>query len=181
MASAEVTASTDRLSVVPAGQIHPVGPPLNAAGTTGQERHRGEVTCWQAERGFGFVRDTATSESFWFSPKRFVYSDSMDNLSIGDELAFVAVGTAEGKKSRQAGAILVVGEQADGPLVSQPAGKPYGWVRVEDDQGYRQLVYVPQRELSGCKVGDILGFTVSANDKGSFASRVEPVAEDEAA
>ncbi len=181
VASAEVTASTDRLSVVPAGQIHPAGAPVSAAGTAGQERHCGEVTCWQPDRGFGFVRDTGTGESFWFAPKRFVYPDSVDNLSLGAELAFVAVGTAEGKKSRQAGAILVVGEQADGPLVSQPAGKPYGWVRVEDEQGNRQLVYVPQRELSGRKVGDILGFTVSTNDKGAFASRVEPIVEDEAA
>ena len=181
VASAEVTASTDRLSVTSVGQIHPVGPPLNAAGVAGQERHRGEVTCWQPERGFGFVRNTATGESFWFSPKRFVYSDTADKLSLGDELVFVAVGAAESKKSRQAGAILVVGEQADGPLVSQPAGKPYGWVRVEDDQGNRQLVYVPQRELSGRKVGDILGFTVSANDKGALASHVEPITDDEAA
>ena len=35
----------------------------------------------------------------------------------------------------------------------------------------------------GCKVGDILGFTVSANDKdkGAFASRVEPITQDKAA
>jgi hypothetical protein len=72
-------------------------------------------------------------------------------------------------------------EGIGGPLVSQPVGKTYGWVRVEDDQGHRQLVYVPERELSGCKVGDILGFTVGANDRGAFAKCVEPVVEDEAA
>jgi len=77
--------------------------------------------------------------------------------------------------------ILVMGEQADGPLVAQPTNKPYGWIRVEDEQGNRHLVYVPQRELSGRKVGDILGFTVSANDKGAFACHVEPITEDEAA
>jgi hypothetical protein len=122
VASAEVTASTDRLSAASVGQIHPAGPPLSAAGTAGQERHCGAVTCWKPDRRFGFVRDTGTGESFWFSPKRFVYPDSVDNLSVGAELAFVAVGTAEGKKSRQAGAILLAREQADGPLVSQPAG-----------------------------------------------------------
>jgi class 3 adenylate cyclase len=182
VASAEITANIDRLSAVAVGQAHPVSTGLlSAAGAAGCERHRGEVTCWQLDRGYGFIRDTATGESFWFCPKRLVYSDSAENLFVGTELTFTAVGTAEGKKSRQAGAILVVGEQADGPLVSQPVGKPYGWIRVEDEQGNRQLVYVPQRELSGCKVGDILGFTVSANDKGALASRVEPIAEDEAA
>jgi class 3 adenylate cyclase len=181
VASKEVTASTDRLSVAPVSQIHSAAAPRNAAGTAGCERHRGEVTCWQPDRGFGFVRDTSTGESFWFSPRRFVYPDSVDNLSVGAELVFVAVAAAEGKKSRQAGAILVVGEQADGPLVSLPTDKPYGWLRVEDDQGNRQLVYVPQRELTGYKIGDILGFTVGANDKGAFASRVEHISDDEAA
>jgi class 3 adenylate cyclase len=184
VASAEVTANTDRLSVVPATQTPSASAaPPSPAGAAAFDRHCGEVTCWQPDKGkgYGFVRDTATGESFWFSPQRLVYPDSADSLAVGDKLAFVAVGVAEGKKSRQAGAILVIGEQADGPLVSQPAGRPYGWVRVEDDQGNRQLLYVPQRELSGCKVGDILGFTVSAGDRGAFASKVEPLAEDEAA
>ena len=184
VASAEVTANTDRLSVVPASQTPPASvAPLSPAATAGFDRHCGEVTCWQPDKGkgYGFIRDTHSGESFWFSPKRLVYPDSADTLAVGDKLAFAVAGTTEGKKSREAGAILVVGEQADGPLVSQPAGKTYGWVRVEDEEGNRQLVYVPQRELAGCKVGDILGFTVSASDKGAFASRAEPITEDEAA
>ncbi|MBF9128001.1 hypothetical protein I0C86_03180 [Plantactinospora sp. S1510] len=44
----------------------------------------------------------------------------------------------------------------------------------------RHLVYVPVSELAGYRVGDILGFTVQANDKGAFAQQVEQV-EDEAA
>ena len=184
VASAEVTANTDRLSAVPASQTpSATAPPQRTVVTAGFERHCGEVTCWRPDKGkgYGFVRDTATGESFWFSPQRLVYEDSAEKLAVGDTLAFVALGAAEGKKSREAGAILVVGEQVDGPLVSQPAGKTYGWVRVEDDQGHRQLVYVPERELSGCKVGDILGFIVGASDRGAFAKCVEPVFEDEAA
>ena len=103
--------------------------PLSPAATAGFERHCGEVTCWQPDKGkgYGFIRATLRGESFWFSPKRLVYPDSADTLAVGDKLAFAVVGAAEGRRSREAGAILVVGEQADGPLVSQPAGRTYGW------------------------------------------------------
>jgi hypothetical protein len=74
-----------------------------------------------------------------------------------------------------------VGEPADGPLVSLPADKPNGWIRVEDELGHRHLVYVPLRELDGRKVGDILGFTVNANEKGAYAEHVEPINDDQAA
>lgn len=180
VASSEVTASTDRLRPAPtdrgnAGDAHPASAP------GAMERHTGEITCWRPEKGFGFIRDKLTGESFWFSPKRLVYPDSADNLELSTSVAFVAVGTADGNRSRQAGAILVIGEQADGPLVSIPAGKSYGWIRVEDEQSNRHLVYVPQRELSGCKIRDILGFTVAANDRGAYAMQTEPIADDAAA
>ncbi len=180
VASAEVTASTDRLRPASAGRtqlVHEAPPVLPST----VERHRGEVTCWRPDKGFGFICDASSGESFWFAPKRLVYTDNAESLAPGAEVAFVAVGMAEGRKCRQAGAILVVGEQADGPLVSLPIGRPYGWIRVEDEQGNRHLVYVPQRELSGYKVGDILGFTVGANDRGSYAGQVEPIVGDQAA
>jgi len=60
-----------------------------------------------------------------------------------------------------------------------PEGRTYGWVRVEDGAGNRHLVYVPANEVAGHKVGDILGFTVSANDKGACARQVEQVEDDE--
>jgi hypothetical protein len=77
--------------------------------------------------------------------------------------------------------VLLVGEPADGALVSLPADKPHGWIRVGDELGNNQLVYVPIRELSGRKVGDILGFTVNANEKGAYAEQVELIENDEAA
>jgi len=40
---------------------------------------------------------------------------------------------------------------------------------------------VPIRGLTGRKVGDILGFTVSVNDKGALAQQVELVEDDKAA
>jgi len=182
VASAEVTASTDRLRPVPTARTQAAATAAtNTPRTGGNERHRGQVTCWRPDRGFGFVRDTLTGEDFWFCPKRFVFEDSADNVAVGADVAFVAVGAAEGGKSRQAGAILVVGEQADGPLVSLRPDKSCGWIRVDDEQGNRHLVYVPQRELAGRRVGDILGFTAAANTKGAYAEQVEPIVDDQAA
>ena len=95
-------------------------------------------------------------------------------------MVFVAVGAAQGKRLRQAGALLLVDEPAEGPLISLPQNRTYGWIRVEDVPGNRHLVYVPASELHGYRLGDILSFTVHASDRGAAASRVEKV-EDEAA
>ncbi len=73
------------------------------------------------------------------------------------------------------------GEPADGPLVALPADQSHGWIRVEDELGHRHLVFVPIRGLTGRKVGDILGFTVSVNDTGALAQQVELVEDDKAA
>ena len=171
-----------RLNATPPGRSSSAGTAVSPASMARYKRRCGEVTRWQSDRGHGFIRDSVTGESFWFSPTQFVYSDSTENLAIGTKLAFAAVGTTKGKKSRRAAGILVVGEKADGRLIRRvQVGKRHGWVRVEGEQGNYHLVYVPWRELTGCKVGDILTFTVAANDKGAFASRVERLAEDVAA
>jgi hypothetical protein len=171
-----------RLSATGSGGSSSAGVAASPASMARCKRRCGAVTNWQPDRAHGFIRDSVTGESFWFSPRQFVYADSAECLAIGTKLAFVATGTAKGRKNRRAGGILVVGEKADGRLIScHPAGKPCGWVRVEGDQGNHPLVYVPRRELSGCKVGDILTFAVAANDKGAFARRVERLAADEAA
>ncbi len=139
------------------------------------------MTSWWPEQGFGFARDPLTGEDFHFTRKLLVYPDDAEKLAPGKEVAFVAVGTADGRRRRQAGALLVVGEPADGPLVALPADRPYGWIRVEDEPGHSHLVFVPIRELTGRKVGDVLGFTVSVNDKGALAQQVELVEDDKAA
>jgi hypothetical protein len=170
-----------RLGAIPQIQANQARASGGAVAATGCRRRCGEVACWKPDKRSGFIRDAVTGESFWFSARQLVYSDSAESLAVGTRLAFVTAGTAKGKKCRQAGAILVVGEQADGLLVSHPVGRRHGWVRVEGEQGGHQMVYVPQRELSGCKVGDILTFVVAMNDRGAFASRVERLAADKAA
>lgn len=177
--SSTVTASTDRLRVV-ASSAAPRSSEASAGGPPrGMERHRGDITTWRPDRDFGFVRDPISGEDFHFTRRHLVYSDDVAKLSPGREVAFVAVGSLDGSKRRQAGAVLVSGEPADGPLVSQPVGKPYGWVRVEDDHGNRHLVYVPAAELQGHRVGEILGFTVEVNDRGAYARAIEQVQDDE--
>ncbi len=182
--SETVTDNTDRLRTAPPtgparSQKPPADLPIPKPART--ERHRGAVTNWRPEQGFGFVRDPLTGEDFFFTRKHLVYPDDAEKLAPGKEVAFVAIGTADSGRRRQAGALLVAGEPADGPLVALPADRPYGWIKVEDEPGHSHLVFVPIRELTGRKVGDILGFTVNANDKGAFAQQVELVEDDKAA
>jgi class 3 adenylate cyclase/cold shock CspA family protein len=178
--SETVTASTERLRPAVTRSTPAVGTAGRAVPRT-VERHRGEITNWRADRGFGFVRDPATGEDFHFSSRLLVYPDDTEKLAPGREVTFAAVGALEGDKKRQAGALLVVGEPADGRLVNLQEDRPYGWIRVEDDLGHHNLVYVARSELTGRKVGDLLGFTVGATDKGAFARQVESLEDAEAA
>jgi hypothetical protein len=122
-----------------------------------------------------------TSEDFHFSSKFLVYPDDAPKLAPGQAVTFIASGVAEGGRRRSARAVLVVGEPADGRLVSLPVGRPYGWIKVEDDGGDRHLVYAPVTELAGYKIGDALSFIVGGNDRGACAQNVELLDADQAA
>jgi class 3 adenylate cyclase/cold shock CspA family protein len=176
--SSTVTASTERLRSVPAAATGTGGP--GTVVTAGIERHRGEVVFWRADKDFGFIRDPQSDEQFYVSSKTMVYVDDVSKLSPGREVVFVAAGETDGARKRQAGAVLVVGEPADGPLVSVPVNKTYGWIRVEDSAGNRHLIFVPADQLAGHTRGEVLGFTAGATEKGACARDVERV-EDEAA
>lgn len=188
--SASVTDSTDRLraantdrprapvvSTTPARNTPMNRPAGKPAGKT--ERHRGVVSHWDPDRGFGFIHDPQTGEDFHFHPKLLAYPDDAEKLNPNKEVAFIAIDAQNINKRRQAAAILLVGEPAEGLLFSLPAdNKPYGWIRVEDELGHRHPVYVQLKELNGRKAGDILDFTVRANERGSYAEGVELVEED---
>jgi class 3 adenylate cyclase/cold shock CspA family protein len=176
--STTVTVSTERLRTVPDNP--PQAAPARPGHPGRAERHRGEVTFWNADQEYGFVREPLTGEEFYLSSRLMVYRDDIGKLTKGRQVAFVAVGVAEGKRLRQAGATLLVDEPAEGPLVSLPPNKSYGWIRIEDVPGNRHLVYVPASELNGYTLGDSLSFTVRASDKGAIAGELEKI-EDEAA
>lgn len=181
VASAEVTASTDRFRASQTlGSVQTLPTPIASSPRVGIERCHGKVTCWRADKKFGFVKDAAGT-SFHFTTKALVYEDSISMLAVGLEVSFVHGPAPKTGNTPEAGAILVNGEEADGPLVSLPEGRPYGWIRVEDELGNRQLVYVPKREIVGRTVGDLLGFTVMVNDHGATATKVELIEQDEAA
>jgi cold shock CspA family protein len=186
--SASVTASTDRLRAANAERLRTVPPTSAATARTtvkdrppGKlERRRGVVRHWDPDRGFGFIHDPQTGEEFHFHLKLLAYPDDADKLIPNKEVAFVAIDTKDVNKRRQAAAILLVGELADGPLIL-PVGRPYGWIRIEDGLGHSHLVYVALKDVAGRKGGDVLGFTVKAGEKGSYAEQVESVEDDDAA
>jgi|SRR5215470_2542638 len=176
--SATMTASADRLRTAPTDPPRLMA--ADSAATGPGKRHHGEIVRWNPEKDFGFVRDVLTGEEFYLSSRLMVYRDDADKIAVGRRVAFVTVGVAQGKRLRQAGAMLLVDELAEGPLVSLPPNRNYGWIRVEDVPGNRHLVYVPANELHGYRLGDVLSFTVHASDRGTAASSVEKV-QDEAA
>jgi class 3 adenylate cyclase/cold shock CspA family protein len=179
--SAAVTASTDRLRPAPTQATPARAAARNGASGKLNERHSGVVKTWLPERSFGFIHDPRTGEDFHFTARLLAYPEDAEKLAKGREVAFIAIAGADPTKNRQAAAVLVVGEPADGPLVSLPPERPYGWLRVEDELGHGHLVYVPIKALTERKVGDMLGFIVGANDKGAIAQQVELVEEDHAA
>lgn len=74
---------------------------------------------------------------------------------------------------------LLIGQDAEGVLVSLTPGKPYGMLRVEGSLGNLHLVYVPLKDNpDNYALGDILAFQVAANDKGTYARDVTRAASD---
>jgi class 3 adenylate cyclase/cold shock CspA family protein len=193
--SASVTASTDRLRAANTDRPRAANtdrprdvpavsatPPRHTARPAGKpagkpERCRGVVRHWDPDQGFGFIHDPLTGEEFHFHPKLLAYPDDAEKLTPNKEVAFIAIPAPNINKKRQAAVILLVGEPADGPLI-RPTGKPYGWIRIEDELRHSHLVYVPVKELTGRKADDILDFTVRANERGSYAEGVELVEDD---
>jgi class 3 adenylate cyclase len=176
--SAAVTASATRTAVDVKALPLRVPTPRNAEpGRALAERHHGELTFWDADRDVGFVEST-TGESFFLSTRQLVFRDDAAKLAVGTEVAFIATGEVSGKRKRCAGAVLLVGELAEGHLVSLPHGKAHGWIRVVDVPGNRQLIFAPIAELDGCTVGDLLSFKVEANDRGAIARDVAKALEE---
>jgi class 3 adenylate cyclase/cold shock CspA family protein len=175
--SASVTASTERLRPVPAVNPAPARKaPAERAGKS--DRRHGAVKFWNAERGYGFIRDPRTGEEFHFNLKLLAYPDDAEKLAPHKEVAFIALEPNGSDKHPQAAAVLLVGEPAEGPLVVLPEGRPYGWIRVEDELRNSHLIYVPIRDLAGRKVGDVLEFIVNASERGAFAEQVELAGDD---
>ncbi|MBL7500311.1 adenylate/guanylate cyclase domain-containing protein [Frankia sp. CNm7] len=178
--SEAVTRSTDRMRTAAA----PV-----AAGPTGgrvfgaqpgdrghsapEERHVGEVTCWRRESNFGFVRDKRTGEDFYFRSNHLVYpEDAGSSLNVGATVAFVASGTGDTARKRQAVAMLVVGDYAEGTL-KLPDAKAHGWLRVQDGLGNGHHVFTPRRAVERYAPGTLLSFKVGTNDRGGLAEEIE--------
>ena len=96
-------------------------PNATATPTSGFDRVLGTLKMWIAERNFGFIAGAA-DEDFFVAPNLFVYPDDVPVLKPGAQLAFVPVAASGAGKSRRAGAVLVVGEEAEGVVVSIPRG-----------------------------------------------------------
>lgn len=176
-----VTMSADRIQPAAAAranlQIVGHGP---KGGSTLEERHAGEVTCWKPESNFGFVRDTRTGEDFYFRAAHMVYpEDAAESLKVGARVVFVASGRPESNRKRWAVGLLVVGDYAEGTL-KLPDGKAHGWLRVQDELGNAHHVFTPRSAVSKFAAGTLLSFRVAANEKGGFAEEIE-VPEGEAA
>ena len=184
--SGAVTDSTDRMREMGPRDHSTVNTVSLSASTKRngrEERHWGEVKCWFADKGFGFVVDPQTGEEFHFTRNSLVYPEDIEEIDKdGTRIAFTALDAPVQGKKRRAGGILLVGHDAEGILVSLPADRPYGWLRLQDPLGNAHLVYVRVNDnAANYKLGDTLGFRVAANDKGAYALDVTRVEAEAAA
>ena len=142
------------------------------------ERLQGRVT--SMKEGFAFAKEGTTGEDFHLTRHRFVYGEDYDKVEVGTRLVFTSRTDhpSATNRHRPGEAVLVVGEDAEGKLVSRPEGKGYGWIRVEGREGAYQFVFLAN--AGSFTVGQTLCFRVDANEHGASALEVE-AAEDEAA
>jgi|SRR5271165_5135223 len=170
-----VTSSADRMRPVVApvpnqdlAVVRPAG-----KGTTLEERHVGEVTCWKPEANFGFIRDQRTGEDFYFRGSHMVYpEDGTESMAVGSRAVFVATGRSDNTRKRWAVAILVVGDYAEGTL-KLPDAKAHGWLRVTDELGNSHHVFTPRAAVQRYAPGTLLSFKVGSNEKGGIAEEIE--------
>jgi class 3 adenylate cyclase len=168
-----MTDTTDRIA-----QLRPAEtsvPAVSSSQSQRAERHQGEIKCWFPDKKFGFIEDPKTGEEFHFTRNAVVYPEDLEDDISDAQVAFVALDApAVGKKRRAAG-ILVVGEDAEGVLVSLPAGRSYGWIRLQDPFGNVHLVYAPMPANASYRLGEALGFRVAINDRGVYAADIARV------
>jgi len=181
--SSPVTAvTTGRLSaVVTPTADNPVKPVQSGPQPKGakEDRRRGVVKFWNGEKHFGRIADPRTGEEFHTHRKLFVYPEDTDEgLKEGTEVVFVAL---DSSPRRLAAAVLVVGNDAEGKVVSVREDQGHAWLRVFDMCGNSGPVYLrltPQGPTY--KLGEMLSFCVAATDRGAMAVDVSRE-EDEAA
>jgi class 3 adenylate cyclase len=183
--SQAVTNSTDRMQSANPQRPVPVGAARQAVAAqrgAREERRTAVVECWLEEKGFGFLEDPRTGEEFFFNKNMLVYPEDVAKVrEEGTQVVFTAQDAPGTGKKRSAGGVLVVGEYAEGVLVSLPEGKNYGWLRLHDMLGNRHHLYLQVEASAGYKVGDTLSFRVAVNDKGGYADQAKRPEDDQAA
>lgn len=170
-----VTSTADRMRpmVAPAPGPLPTVTRLAGKGSTLDERHVGEVTCWKPDANFGFIRDQQTGEDFYFRSGHMVYpEDAAESMAVGSRAVFVATGRPDSNRKRWAVAILVVGDYAEGTL-KLPDGKAHGWLRVQDELGNSHHVFAPRAAVQKYAPGTVLSFKVGSNERGGLAEEIE--------
>ncbi|WP_417374431.1 hypothetical protein [Glutamicibacter protophormiae] len=137
------------------------------------ERCVGRVKQWRPDKKFGFITSNA-GEDFFCAPSLMVYPEDVDLLTPGRDVAFVAIPAMVAGKSRRAGALLVLGEDAEGTLTGAIGERDHSWITVHDKSGNTQPVYVSAAELPAeCQRGQHLEFAVKTGTRGAFAYEVE--------
>jgi class 3 adenylate cyclase len=165
-----VTANTDRVQPTAEVTRIPMSPQVPTQRTGREERHAGRMKCWFGDRGFGFVVDELTGEEFHVSSRSLIYSEDLSDLARDTRIAFTAQDAPAPGRNRRAAGALIVGNDAEGVLVSLPAGRPYGWIKVEGAPGNSHLVYMALKDNPGSfGVGDLLTFDVAATGRGACA------------
>lgn len=139
----------------------------------GIQRGLGSVTSWDAERKFGFVSDDTTGEDYHFKPSLFVYEDDLPTLRAGMRIAFAPMPPQREGQHGSAAAILVVGRDAEGTVVSLPEGRDYGWIRCNDRAGNSQMVWFSTKDAPAVEKGTQVSFTVAERSGKACATDLE--------
>lgn len=173
--SANLTSTTERLEAVTrvgtrgesATEPHPKG-----SGEGHMERKAGALKMWDKDRQFGFAIDDETGEEFHFVARHVVYQEDCSQLTPGTRLAWVA--GPPSSRRREAVAILVVDQDAEGFIIATPGTKPHGWVKVCDMAGNAHLVFVPGSQFTpDLQRGTVVHFRVRGGSRGIHATELQ--------
>lgn len=137
----------------------------------------GKVKVWLKDKRYGFVTGS-DGEEFYLSMKGLVYSDDVEMLSAGADVAFSVAPPLREGAARRAVTTLVAGSDADGRLAYRNSAKRFGFITVTDSFGAAISVHVQIPEGADWAIGTEIAFTVATGPLGPSALNPDVVVDD---
>lgn len=137
------------------------------------EQHTGAIERWIDDKGFGFITDTQSQESFYVNT---YYFAGRGEIFINDKVFFFARDALAEGKNRVAAAVVVVGETLVGKLVHINYEKRIAFAEVSDRNDNTMSIFAYLGDVvDDYQRGEMVEFEVGYNQRGPVVENIRKV------